>query len=556
MLVRLFIKNFGLIDELEVEFSKGLNVLTGSTGAGKSIIIEGLRFVLGEKLNSSYIRDSQSPCLVEAVFDFGARTIRQHPLLREHLRGTDSSLIICRQTSMEGRAKIKVNGLSVTVGQLKELGAALIDLHGPHDHQMLFSETAHLTILDQLTEFGKAKDAYQQCYHSYISLLEKKRGMEQLAKSRDREVEFLEYQIKELSELPLDESSYEEVVRDTARVNNAEKLCVHAAALLQLLEDENRSTGVNDLISQAFKPLRVLNQLDESTSRFDMNLSHLQECSCQIVADLKDYLSALSFEPSEAAEIQDKFDRYEDIKRKYGPDLAETRAYYEEIQDKYQQLVNLEHDSGRIFEQLKLKEEELRSLAGTCTLKRKQSAERLKKVIERELKDLGIPQVSFEARISQTDFHEDGRDKIIFYISPNIGEEMKPLAHIVSSGEAARVMLALKKALVDVDPVPVLIFDEIDAQIGGRLGAVIGQKLKFLSEHRQIILITHLPQIAAFADRHIKVIKQVKSGRTITHIEALGRASRIEELAHMMSGDKKGDIALRHAELLLSEAQE
>jgi DNA repair protein RecN (Recombination protein N) len=328
-------------------------------------------------------------------------------------------------------------------------------------------------------------------------------------------------------------------------------LFANAAEILRVFEEED---GIPSLLGRIFRPLRGLNQTDTGTAPLTAQAEDLQDRSGQFAAAVRDYLDSLSFEPNEAEQIKRRYDFYEEIRRKYGDDLAAVRDTFEKLQAKLQWLKDLEYNDAQLRLQLEETEKELCVHAGKLTAARRKTAEGLKAVIERELKDLGITRVSFEARVAQEEFHKEGRDRVAFYISPNVGEDLKPLAQIVSSGEAARVMLALKRALVKVDPVPVLIFDEIDAQIGGRLGSVTGQKLKSLSENRQVLLITHLPQIAAFADKHFKVVKDVRDGRTLTQAVVLDRKERVDELAHMMSGDKKGPTALRHATEMLAEA--
>jgi DNA repair protein RecN (Recombination protein N) len=284
------------------------------------------------------------------------------------------------------------------------------------------------------------------------------------------------------------------------------------------------------------------------------SLEQVQLISDQLSSDLKDYAQGLAFDPREADAINAKKDLYDDIKKKYGPTLAEAKCFYDEIQKKYDLLVNLENNDLQLRKELKDAEKQITRVAQKITAQRKKAAGALKQTIEKELSELGIAKVKFEARISQGNFHKDGCDGVTFFINPNAGEELKPLAEIVSSGEAARVMLALKKALVKVDPIPVLIFDEIDAQIGGRLGAVTGKKLREISKHRQVILITHLPQIASFADVHFKVTKEVKKGRSLTAVARLNKEDRIKEMAKMMSGEKESQISVAHASDMLSQA--
>ena len=553
MISQLSIKNFGLFDHITIDFSRGLNILTGETGAGKSILIDGLRYALGERLDPSQIRDPQQPCAVEAVFEISKNLLNDYEALLEFLPEKETSLIINRAYLPDGRNRAKINGLSVTLTQLKELGNHLLDFHGPHDHQMLLSSDAHLSMLDRLSDIDALKNEYSQIYRKYLELSREQEKLKELSSSRERDIEILKHQIRELEQVPLEEEKYTELLEKQSRLNNSEKLYERASQLINTLE--NDESGISQAITKAFPYTRLLNNIDPATSVLTENLSHIQEKSDEILSYLRSYLENLSFEPQEANEINKFCDTYIELKRKYGPSLDEVRKFYQSAKDKYDTLVNFEINSNELNEKISSLEKELRQIAQKITKKRKATADGLKETIEKELKELGIMHARFECKIEKTELNPDGQDRVIFYISPNAGEDLKPLAEIVSSGEAARLMLALKKALIKVDPIPVLIFDEIDAQIGGRLGTITGKKLKELSTDRQVILITHLPQIASFADTHFKIYKKVENNRTTTAIEELDAGTKIKEIAKMMSGEKESAIALTHAREMLTQAK-
>jgi len=552
MLSHLTIQNFGLIDRLSIEFREGLNVFTGETGAGKSILIDALRCALGDKLNSRHVRDAGQPCVVEAVFELSDKQLGSSPVLAEHVQDTDPILVINRKYMPDGRARNTINGFTVTVSQLREIGNHLVDLHGPHDHQMLFSEDSHIGILDRLSDLDAEKEVYTRIFGDYTRLRREIDDLRDLADNRDREMDILSHQIKELGQVPLAEDKYEELLRESARINNAEKLYESASQLLALME--NDESGMDSVVSRAFTSMNNLNRTDEATSGFADILTRIQEDTSTLSSLLHDYADSLSFEPDAAERINKLCDTYQDLLRKYGPSLEDARAFYAEASRKHALLTDLEHNSSGLKERLAKEEKALSRAAKKMTALREKTAAALKGTIERELKELGIARVRFECRIERTALGRNGHDKCVFYISPNTGEDMKPLAEIVSSGEAARVMLALKKALTTVDPIPVLIFDEIDAQIGGRLGTVTGKKLRELSSGRQVILITHLPQIASFGTHHMKVSKDIENGRTVTRVDPLDGDTRIEELAQMMSGEKKSSIAVKHAVDMLARA--
>ena len=553
MISQLTIKNFGLFDHITIEFSKGLNILSGETGAGKSILIDGLRYALGERLDPSQIRDPQQPCTVEAVFEISKKLINDYEAMSEFLPEKETSLIINRGYLPDGRNRAKINGLSVTLTQLKELGNHLLDFHGPHDHQLLLSSGVHLDILDRLSDIDELKNEYQRAYRKYAELTKNREELNELSSSRERDISILEHQIRELTQVSLKEEDYSELLEKQTRLQNSEKLYEYASQLKNTLE--NDESGISAGFTKAFTHIKPLNKIDPATSILNENLSQIQEKSDEMLSYLRHYLENLSFEPQEANEINKLCDIYFELKRKYGPGLEDVTAFYQSAKKKYDTLLNLKINSTELNKEISALEKELLRIAQKITKKRKTTADSLKETIEQELKELGIMHVRFECRIEKAELNPNGQDQVMFYISPNAGEDLKPLAEIVSSGEAARLMLALKKALIKVDPIPILIFDEIDAQIGGRLGTITGKKLKELSTNRQVILIPHLPQIASFADTHFRIYKKVENNRTLTAVEELTPEARIKEIAKMMSGEKESAIAVTHAQEMLAQAK-
>lgn len=549
MLSQLKIQNFGLIDSLTVDFYDKLNVLTGETGAGKSIIIDALRFCLGERLDSSQIRDSNKPCVVEAVFELRRGGVTPPLQISEYIsdegEATSHLLIISRTYLPDGRNRIKINGFNVTVSQLREIGNHLVDFHGANDHQMILSEESHIGIVDRLSDLTSEKDEYAKKYIGYLSLQKSLEELQTSSKNREQDEILLKHQIVELEQVPLDETSYQSLLEERERMNNSEKLYEYASELVRIFEDEN--TGMDKLIIQAFGPMKNLNNLDNKTIEFMNTLKNIQDNASELSHNLGSYLDGLSFDVERTKNINSQSDIYYEILRKYGPALEDAKKMYEAAKNKYEMLLNLEYNDSKLNEERQLVQNELKRIAGKISSKRKKTAVFLKGTIEKELKELGIKNIQFECRIEKTELGSNGQDKVVFYMSPNVGEQLKPLAEIISGGESARVMLAIKKALTKVDPIPVLVFDEIDAQIGGRLGDVTGRKLKELSNDRQVILITHLPQIAAFSDYHFKVTKVVKDNRTVVSVDLLDKNARVEELAKMMSGEEETKIAIEHA---------
>ncbi|MGE0267306.1 MAG: DNA repair protein RecN [Candidatus Omnitrophota bacterium] len=553
MLSQLTIKNFGLIDEVSLDLQKGLNVLTGETGAGKSILIEALRVALGGRITATHVRDPQKECVIEAVFDLAEAAGINRDVVGEFFSDGEPQLIIQRVYQADGRGKIKINGLTVTAGQLKTVGQQLIDFHGAHDHQMLLSPECHIRMLDRLIDFGESLGQYRQQYQEYERLSRQQREIQNLAQSRERELDMLNHQVTELGQVPLEEQDYEQVKSDVAKIDNMERLNECLGQLLDIFD--NSEYGISRKTQELFSPMRVLNNIDESTADLMAELTGLQAQGDDLLARLNDYASSLSFDSKEADEVHRRDDIYDDLLRKYGPGIGDAKIFYENARERLDLLSNLEHNDVKLKEAIEQVKKDLARTAADISAKRKKAAKGLKKTIEQELTELGIENVLFECRVEPGELNEAGADNVSFYISPNAGFEPKPLAEIVSSGEAARVMLALKKALIKVDPIPVLIFDEIDAQIGGRLGTITGQKLRDISSQRQVILITHLPQIASFADAHFKVVKTVRNKKTITEVLPLEKEERVSEIAQMMSGKNQSDISLKHAKDLLANAK-
>ncbi|MBF0252613.1 MAG: DNA repair protein RecN [Candidatus Omnitrophica bacterium] len=552
MISTITIKNFGLIDILDIDLSNRLNVFTGETGAGKTIIIDSLRFVLGEKINQSKIRDINKNCVVEAVFLFDTKSISKFPILDEYI-DPDGTFIVSRTFTPEKRNIIKANGHNISVTQLKDIGDVLVDFHGPNDHQMLLNEASHLNILSGLSHIDKELETYSSSYKEYINLSEQLKKIHNASSTRDRDMDLYAHQIKELSQVTLKDDAYETVKQDFSRINNAEQLSTSIAAILDVFD--NTEYGVNEGISKVFSPFEEISKIDESLKEISEDLISFQEQGAELANFIRDYADKLEYDPEEAQEITRKIDIYHDILKKYGPTLLDAENYYEEILKKYQFLENYSANTEDLRTLLNEKEKMLNFIASKMSVKRKTASAQLKTTIENELKDLGIKHVEFESRINKVSLKNTGFDEVVFYISPNAGEAMKPMQDIVSSGEAARIMLALKKAINLVDPVPVLIFDEIDSQIGGRLGSIIGNKLKELSEHHQVILITHLPQIASFGDKHLKVMKKVISGKTYTSCDELSKEDRINELAEMMGASEESKISKVHAKEMYERSQ-
>ncbi len=552
MLAQLHIQNFALMDSLTIEFDPRLNVLTGETGAGKSILIDAIRFVLGERSDTLKIGVCGKTSTVEAVFDPEKR-VRKLDALTPYFESDEEVLILRRELTGEGRSRAWVNGRMVNVSALKDLGSQLIDIHGQYDHQLLLDSGLHLGMLDRFTgeEALKPKWEYQKLFAEYDELSRRRDNLSSLESGREREIDLLKYQIDEIENARLKNEEEEAgLAREQSKMANAEKLNETVSALVSLLDEDEAS--VTALLGKASHYFSQLVKFDDSLAALKTEFDSAETALGEIARTLSGYRENLSFDPDRLREIEARLDVIHLLKRKYGGSIPEILEFCQEAKAKYDQLANASVYSREAEAEIKKIEPKLAELAGKISESRKKSAAKLKKNIEFELADLGIERAKFECRFEPVPFSSEGIDQVEFMISPNPGQPLLPLKKIISAGEVARVMLAMKKALVKADPIETLIFDEIDSNIGGRMGTVTGEKLKEIASGRQVLLITHLPQIASFADRHFKVSKAVKSGKTITEYRIIDGDARVKELAQMMSGKSETEISRKHAEEMLA----
>ncbi len=550
MLTQLHIKNFALIDDLSLEFSGQMNVLTGETGAGKSILIDALRFVLGERMEGLRAEASDKPCQVEAAFELREDFLKQQPALEPYL-GEDGMLVLRREFS-QGKTRAWINNRLIPLSVLKEAGKSLVDIHGQYDHQRLLDSASHLDILDRFAKVDALKAEYRVLYEAYARL---KKEQDELAASeehKERELDVLKYQVEEIERAEIKDLNEEELELEKIRLANAEKLAEIVAHALAVL-DEN-DMNADSCLSEAVRDLRGLVKFDSSVEKMKTDCENIQYSLQETVSLLRDYKEKLTFDPERLRELEAKADLLEHLKRKYGGTHAKVLEFYQEAKAKYDKLIDMDMSKSDLQKEIKALEPKLKEAAQKFSEKRKKAGTLLEKSVESELKDLQITHAEFEVRIERKDYSPEGMDQVEFMARMNPGQPMIAIAKVISGGEASRVMLAMKKALMQVDPVPVLIFDEIDTNIGGRLGHVTGQKLKSISGERQVLLVTHLPQIASFADRHIKVTKSVQKGRTLVQYQLLEGEAKVKELAQMMSGQQETEISRRHAEEMLDRA--
>jgi len=553
MLTTLRIKNLALVSDLTLEIHSGYNVISGETGAGKSIIIGALTLVLGERADRTLIRSGEESCSVEAVFDITKLRAPLKSFLDESGLEPceDNQLVLKRTFTSAGTNRQFINGSATTLNVLGAIGEWLVDMHGPHDHQSLLHPAKQLAILDAFGKLEKDRDAFGELVRRRTALEAEKSGLIVDEKTYAQQLDLLRFQVKEISAARLQPDEEAQVQAEHSRASNAAKLLQLSQVALDLLS-ENESS----LLTQAGIVGRTLNELH----RVDPSASaliglHTQAVSAlhELQSELSRYADKVDVDPARLQELEERVNLIQSLKRKYGASLAEVIAFGNEAKNKLQSLESRDAELARLNAALEKLDAEILSTGKKLSAARQKIIPQLAKVVSKQLDDLGFKQSKFDVAITTlsqpTARHTTGLDEIEFQFSPNLGEPAKSLRAIASSGEMARVMLALKTVLAAEDEIPVLVFDEVDANIGGETANTVGEKMKQIAARRQVLCITHLPQVAAPADAHYVVTKLIKDGRTISEIKLLDKKSRVTELARMLGG--QSDAARKHAEALL-----
>jgi DNA repair protein RecN (Recombination protein N) len=571
MLTELHIQNFAIIDKLDLRFGPGLIILTGETGAGKSIILDAVVMLIGGKADTTFVRADSDAAFVEGVFQLKGpeKEAVNEVLKREELMDDPDYVTLMREVRKEGRSVARVNGRTVNVGLLKELGALLIDIHGQAEHLSLLDPRAHLGLLDRYAEVTKPLNDYRQTYHSLLSLRRELSDLRKAQFDADRRTEMLTYQVEEIESARLKAGEGEELRKERDRLANAESLAQNAQEALAVLEEGSPETpAATDLVGQAAQALAALAKIDAAQTEMANQADLMLDTMSDIIHSLRNYLEEIEFNPKRLDDVEERLDLIHSLTRKYGGNIPAVIAYGE---DAKKQLETITGAADRINE-LEMQEakllEKLSKQGTILSEKRKSAATEMGKGIELELDDLKMASAQFGVDFqikpdvnglpladgTRIAFDQNGFDRVEFLVAPNPGEGLKPLAKIASGGETSRLMLGLKNVMARADEVPSLIFDEIDQGIGGRVGMVVGQKLWNLSRLHQVFCVTHLPQLAVFGDQHYQVQKLVDKGRTLTRVEPLEGEARLLELSQMLG--EVGEGTLRSAHELLQSARQ
>ena len=564
MLCRLLVVNYALIDRVEIEFGPGLNIITGETGAGKSILIGALGLVLGTRASADVIRTGEKRCLVEAIFQLKPDD-RCLPLLDAMgIEAEHGELIIRREVVANGRSRCFVNGLAVPVRGLLDVARVLVDLHGQHDHQSLLYADRHADFLDGFGSLGELRESVGIAHGRLADLLAKREnGEAEARRMRDRR-ELLEFQVEEIVAADPEPDEDERLLQERSLLTHAERLIETAVNLETLLYQGDDS--IVDRLGAAEQLLKDAVQMDESLRLQADELTAQRYAIEEMARFFSDYPRSVEHNPERLAEVTGRLDVLAHLKKKYGGNLDTVLAFREKAETELAQSERLDRSLAEVEGEIDSARAGLADLCARLSGAREAAARDLARATMDALGDLGIPRAEFHVELIRDESPDGwvtvenrrfrvgpkGIERVEFHISTNPGEALRPLARVASGGEVSRIMLALKSVLSQTDPVQVLIFDEIDIGISGRIADVVGRRLKGLSCARQTICITHLPQIARKADTHLAVHKAVSNGRTVTRVARLGDDERAREIAKLLGGEKISALTMEHARELLS----
>ena len=563
MIKSIYIKDYALIDELEVRFEDGLNILTGQTGAGKSIIIGALNMILGERADTDVIRQGATKAVAEGIIDAGHNDQIER-LLHENAVEVSSELILRREIR-SGGSRAFINDTPVTIGVLKEVGDYLVDLHGQHDHQMLLKEENHRGVIDSYGEVESRLEAYRESYHKVSDLRKELRLLRKRESELREKTELYRFQVKELEEAQLDPGEEEELEAEMNLLDNAEELDQKAAEIVKL--GGEGEVNVVDLLSTMKLHLEDITRIEPEFQQYLEEITTARISIQEMVNFTERYRSGIEFNQQRLEELRQRQNELNRLQKKYNRTIPKLIEYLHEIKKELSTAENFDLEIEKLEQEIAEQSKELRKNALALHDQREETGQKLSGSIVEELQRLGIPNAQFEVRVDwmfsdsgwieiegrPVECTEHGCDDVRLYISTNKGEEPKPLAKIASGGEISRVMLALKSTLAKEQSLPVMIFDEIDTGISGEVSEKVGRTMRKLSVQCQIIAITHQPQIASQAHKHYKVQKVEESDRTVTRIIPLSDNEHITEVASLMSGEEITDAALKSAQELIEK---
>jgi DNA repair protein RecN (Recombination protein N) len=548
MLQSLRIRNLAIVEDVSVEFGDGLNVVTGETGAGKSVIVGALNLLLGERADKSLIRTGAEQCSVEAAFAVPA------PVALEELGipDNDGQLIIRRQFTAAGTGKCFINDSPATVQALKRIGDTLVDMHGPHDHQSLLSREFQLDLLDAFGHLNTAP--YRDAYRHWLDLQQERAALDADGGDPTQQIEFLSFQVKEIEAAQLEGLDEQELVREHTCCANAQRILELTDAITRALSEDESSAFTT--LAQTQKLLADLAGIVPEAAAWKQEAAGLALQAQELAASITGFAQKIDADPQRLQQLDDRLSLLHKLKRKYGPGVADILAALQQARERLDFLSTRGERAAKLDAEIKTAAGTVTKLGADLTGQRRTVAKKLAVAITKELHGLGFGHGAFAVTLTVAAAPgPSGADEIEFAFAPNVGEPARPLRMIASSGEMSRVMLATKVVLAEHDKIPVLVFDEIDANVGGEMGNAIGEKLCAVAAGHQVICITHLPQVAVQGNSHFVVTKSVREQRTTASIQPVANTVRAEEIARMLGGRDLTSVTLKHAKEMLAKAK-
>lgn len=561
MLQELTIDNLAIIDHLSLSFENDMTVLTGETGAGKSIIIDAVGLLAGGRGSQEFIRQGADKLRIQGQFLTSKNDKLEDVLTELGIDFNDQTLIIKREIHRNGRNTVRVNGTLVNTGELKRIGSNLVDIQGQNEHQLLMQPDQHLTLLDEFAKnkLSEVSKKYQDEFSNYQKIKQTINKKQTNEKQWAQRLDMLKFQVKEIETAELLPNEEDELITEKDRLSHYQQIFTALKMASGALNgDEENSSGL-DQIASAMNSIQDISQFDKEFSDLSDSITNAFYTLQDSATEVGRQLDGLEFDEGRLDEIEARLQVITDLKKKYGDSVEQILSYYEQIKSELDSMEQLSDDSDQLETTFNQSEQRLIEIGNDLTTKRKQAAEKLTIAIHQELKELFMEKAQFEVRFlphEDQKFYSTGMDQIEFYIRTNPGESMGPLGKIASGGELSRVMLALKTIFAQSQHITSIIFDEVDTGVSGRVAQAMAEKIKTISEHSQVLCITHLPQVAAMASHHLFISKNIANNRTTTSVELLDREERVTELARMLSGSKITKLTLEHADELLKMAQQ
>ncbi|MGN0253907.1 MAG: DNA repair protein RecN [Lachnospiraceae bacterium] len=553
MLKNIHVKSFALIDEVEINLASGLNILTGETGAGKSIIIDAVNFALGQRVSKDVVRDDAEYALSELVFEINDDKTKER--LNQFDIPLDDNEVLIQRKITNGKSTARINGETVTLSTLKSIAAGLIDIHGQHDNQSLLSKASQQNLLDTILS-DELKELLIRMKDTYVNLNNKISEYEQLnTKEAEKEIAFLQYELNEIDSASLHEGEDEALESDYKKMNNSKRIADLVSGAHRITGYD--SEGAGSLIGRALSMIRQASSIDDDAKDLELILNDIDGLLNDFNRSIADYEMSLDFSDEDYKNTEDRLNLINSLKNKYGKSIKEILYKRDEFEDELNRLLNADEYKSALLSEIASLKKEAYKLCKEISAIRKKGAKKLSGEIAEALLDLNFLDSQFEIKVTsdEENMKQSGYDDIEFFISTNPGEALKPLNQVASGGEMSRIMLAIKSVCAN-DSTATLIFDEIDTGISGRTAQKVSEKMSRIAKEHQVIVVTHLPQIAAMADTHFEISKSVNNGRTITSIETLSEEGKIKELARMLGGVTITDKVLENAKDMKKQADE